>query len=217
MVELVQDGDAGGELQTDDVVVGDAFDVLDHGAEGVAVGGDDDVLALLDEGEDLLVVVGPDAFGGELETLASGRGDVVGSAPDVHLVLAPLLARVVLVEPAQLAVVALVERLVLVDRDPLLTNLLELDAQRSLSALQSRREGNIKLDARGRNPLGSRQRFFAPQLRESRVLPTSEQVELVPLGLAVTCEDEGSNHFDERFDRVCVGGVGVGVGVGREG
>lgn len=191
-----------------DIVVRDVLNILDHGAEGVAMSCDDDVLALLDEGQDLLVVVGPDTLRGELERLAAGRGDIVAAAPDVHLVLAPLLARVVLVEARELAVVALVESLVLVDRNVLLTNLLELDAQRSLRALQSRGEGHVKLDARRSNTLSTRKRLLATKLRQRRILPAREEVELVPLGLTVARKDESSNHFGNEEEKMMVGEVG---------
>lgn len=156
---------------------------------------DDDVLALLDQRQDLLVVVRPNTFGGELQALTTGRRDVVAPTPDVNLLVTPLLPGIVLVEAAQLSVVALVESLVLVNGDVLLTDLLELDAERSLGTLQSRSEGNVELDARSSNALGTGERFLATELGESRVLPAGEQVELVPLGLTVTCEDESSNHF----------------------
>lgn len=177
------------------VVVGDVLNVLDHGAERVTVGCDDDVLALLNQGQDLLVVVGPDTLGGELQALTAGRRDIVASAPDVDLVLAPLLPGVVLVETAELAVVALVESLVLVDGDVFLTNLLELNAEGSLCTLESGSEGNVELDSSGSDTLGTGEGLLATELGESRVLPTSEQVELVPLGLTVARKDESSNHF----------------------
>lgn len=156
--------------------------------------GDDDILALLDEGKDFLVVVGPDSFCGELETLTSGGRDVVASAPDVHLFLAPLFARVVLVQAAQLAIVALVECLVLVDRDGFLADLLELNVERGLRALQRRGKGDVELDPRRTDAFGPGQRFLTSELGQLRVFPTSEQVELVPFGLAVAREHERTNH-----------------------
>ena len=57
-------------------------------------------------------IIGPDARAGVLQALAAGRRDVVGAAPDMHLLLAPFGAGVVLVEAGEVAIVALVERLV---------------------------------------------------------------------------------------------------------
>lgn len=161
--------------------------------------GNNDVLALLDKGEDLLVVVGPDTLSGELERLTTGRGDVVASAPDVDLLLTPLLPGVVLVQAGELTVVTLVEGLVLVDGDVLLTDLLELDAKGGLSTLEGRGESDVELDAGGSHALGTGQGLLATELSKSRVLPTGEEVELVPFGLTVTSEDESSNHFEREI------------------
>ena len=61
---------------------------------------------------DLVEVVGPDPRAGIAERLAAGRGDGIGAAPEMDLLLAPLLAGVILVEADEVAVVALVQRLV---------------------------------------------------------------------------------------------------------
>ena len=80
------------------------------------MGGDEHALAAQDVRLDVVDVVGPDAGAGVAERLAAGRRDGVGAAPDVDLLLAPFRARVVLVEAGEIAVVALVERLVAGDR-----------------------------------------------------------------------------------------------------
>lgn len=67
--------------------------------------GDEHLLALLDEREDLALVVRERALGRELERFAAGGRDVVRAAPDVDLLLAKLLARLVLVEAGQVAIV----------------------------------------------------------------------------------------------------------------
>ena len=92
LVELVDDRDAGRKLNVEDLLRGELLEVLDDGAERVAVSGDDDLLAALDAGEDVGLVVRDRALGRKLERLAAGRGDVVGAAPDVDLLLAELLA-----------------------------------------------------------------------------------------------------------------------------
>lgn len=50
--------------------------------------GNEDLLALLNAGLDLGFVVGQDTLEGEFERFATGRGNVVGTAPDVDLLLA---------------------------------------------------------------------------------------------------------------------------------
>lgn len=159
------------------------------------MGSDNNVLALLDQRQDLLVVVRPDPLRGQLQTLTTGGRDIVRPSPDVNLVLAPLLPRVILVETAKLAVVTLVESLVLVDGDVLLAELLELDTEGGLGTLKGGSEGNVELDTGSSDTLGTGKRFFATKLGESGVLPAGEEVELVPLGLAVTGENESTDHF----------------------
>jgi hypothetical protein len=91
-VELVDDGNTGRELDVDNLLARKALEGLDDGAERVAVSGDEDLLSLLDAGEDLSLVVGEGAVGGELERLSSGGRDVIGTAPDMDLLLSELLA-----------------------------------------------------------------------------------------------------------------------------
>lgn len=92
LVEAVDDGDTGLELRVDNLVRREVLELLDNAPERVAVRGDEDLLALLDERGNLGVVVRQGALRGQLERLAAGRGDVVRATPDVDLVLAELLA-----------------------------------------------------------------------------------------------------------------------------
>ena len=62
----------------------------------------------------------------------------------MHLLLAPFLAGVVLVQAGQIAVVALVQRLVADDRNAGLTHLAEQEIERALRALQRRGEGDVE-------------------------------------------------------------------------
>ena len=63
-------------------------------------------------GEDVLAIIGERARNRILQAFAAGRADVVTAPPDVDLLLAPFLARIVLVEAGQIAVVAFVEGLI---------------------------------------------------------------------------------------------------------
>src|SRR5271169_2927863 len=69
-------------------------------------------LAAKNGGENVLTIIGERAGDGVLETFPAGRLDVVTAPPFVNLLLAPFLARIVLVEADEIAVVALVERLI---------------------------------------------------------------------------------------------------------
>ncbi len=83
----------------------------DHhqGAERVAVGGDNDVLALSDLGPDGAIVIRLNSRQCVLEAFAARRRDVIGSPPELHLRFAPFMSRLVLVEAGQLAVVAFIQ------------------------------------------------------------------------------------------------------------
>src|SRR4029453_16436021 len=60
----------------------------------------------------LMQVVGPYPGAGVLQALAAGWRHVVGTAPDMDLLLAPLPAGVILVQAVEIAIVTLVEGLV---------------------------------------------------------------------------------------------------------
>src|SRR5690606_30265361 len=117
---------------------------------------------------------------GVAQALAAGRRRVVGAAPDVHLLLAPLGARVVLVEARQVAIVALVERLVADGFEPALTDGGEDVVAGPLRADERRGEGNVELEAAlGNEPPGPL-RLLVPLFREIHVAPAGEQVPHVP-------------------------------------
>ena len=74
LVELVDERDAGGDVEGGDVGVGDLVEVLDDGAQRVAVRGDQDRLAGLDLGDDGALPVGQQAGEDVLEALGGGDG-----------------------------------------------------------------------------------------------------------------------------------------------
>jgi hypothetical protein len=122
---------AGRDLDADDLVVRYVEQVFDDGAQRVAVGGDQHVLAGLQSRRDGAVPIGQDAVQGGLQALGirnvltgvtgigveiplaalfqRRRGDVVDAAPDLDLILAVKLRGLGLVQPGQAAVVALVQ------------------------------------------------------------------------------------------------------------
>ena len=65
----------------------------------------------------------------------------------MHLLLAPFLARVVLVEADEIAIVALVERLVLEHRNFGLAQFLQHQVERALRAHERGGEGDVEVDA----------------------------------------------------------------------
>ena len=97
--------------------------------------------------QDFLHVIRQHARGRVPQAFAARRRDVVGAAPYQHLLVAPFLARIVLVEADEIAIVALVQRLILEDRDFVLAHLGEHQIERALRALERGGEGDIEFDS----------------------------------------------------------------------
>src|SRR5664280_833858 len=131
-----------------------------------------------------------------LETLAAGWRDVVGAAPFVHLLLTPFLARVVFVEADQLAVIALVERLVLEHRDLGLPQLFQHQIERALRADERGGEGDVELDALAFKLAAGLARLGDALVGQVDIAPAGEKVLQVPVALAVPHEHEKTiSHF----------------------
>ena len=147
-------------------------------------------LAPHDTRQNLLNVVRQHAGRGVAQALAAGRRDVVGAPPDVHLLFAPALARVVLVEADEVAIVALVERLVGQHRNVALAHLFHNEIERARRPLERRRERNVERDAQRLELAAGGARFGNALRRKVDVAPAGEQVLEVPLALAVAHEHE---------------------------
>ena len=79
-VELVDQRDARGDVDTDDLLIGKSLEDLDECAEGVSMGGDDDPLTCDHPGLDLLLEVGDGTLHGLLQTLGKGQ-EMLRDAP----------------------------------------------------------------------------------------------------------------------------------------
>lgn len=141
-VNLVHDRDTGRELGRDDLLRRHVLERHDNSTQRVTVGSNKNRLALLDQRLNLLVKERQHTVGRELQRLTARRAHIERAAPGVYLLLAELGTSIVLVQASELAVVTLVQRLVLDDRDALLADGLELDVQRLLGTLESGGEGN---------------------------------------------------------------------------
>src|ERR1700730_9149650 len=82
--------------------------------------------------QDLLKIVGEHPGGGIAQAFAPRGGNGIRAPPDVDLLLAPTRPCIILIEANDLAIVPLVERLVLEDRNVALAELLEHEIERSL-------------------------------------------------------------------------------------
>ena len=150
------------------------------------MGGDEHGLAGLDQRGDLGLVIGQDTGRRILEAFAARRGHVIGAAPDMDLLLAPFFPRVILVEPGEIAIVALIERLVLHDLDIALAKLGKHEAVRFLRARKFGGEGDIKRKPGLLHHLARFRRFGLALRGQPRITPAREKVFLVPFALSVT-------------------------------
>ena len=97
-VEPVDDRHAGGEFALEDALRRQTLQHHHQRAQRIAVRRHQHALAAQHARQNFLDVIGQHARQRVLQALAAGRRDVIGAAPDVHLLLAPFLARVVFVE-----------------------------------------------------------------------------------------------------------------------
>mmetsp|Transcript_56449 Transcript_56449/g.178607 ORF Transcript_56449/g.178607 Transcript_56449/m.178607 type:complete len:235 (+) Transcript_56449:530-1234(+) len=178
--------------------------------------GDKHVLARLEKGLNLLLEVLDGSGRGHLEALAVGRGHVVGAAPDVDLLRAVFVGGLLLVQPLQLAIHALVELEGADDGDGglhsvLAEDLAPLDGALVLGVLDDGHLARGVLghgDERGHlraheladeddvdgdvgDALPGLDGLVDAVLREGDVHAAGEKVALVPLGLAVAHQRQG--------------------------
>ena len=106
----------------------------------------------------------------------------------MHLLFTPFFARIVLVEAGQVAIVALIERLILDHGQIGLPDFVEDDAVRVLRARQNGGKGNVEGKPLLLDRLPGRMRFLFAEFGEARIAPAGEQVFLVPFALSVANE-----------------------------
>src|ERR1700679_2832993 len=171
LVELVENWDAGRDVELHDVALGHHVEHLDQGAQRVSVRNDEHVLAGPKFRDDARFPVGQHARQGVLERFRSGqrervdtgiarvetrvprivgtqrrRRNIVAAAPDLDLRFAVLLDGLRLVEPLQGTVVAFVEAPAAFHRNPHAVGGIQDQPQRADRTLQHRSERNLRLD-----------------------------------------------------------------------
>jgi len=216
LVEGVGAGDAGRDVDLEDLLGGELLELHHEGAKAVAVGGDENALAGNHLGLDVLLEVGPGTGDGVLQAL--GVGEVLGghvtehlkdvriarivglegrrayvkrATPDLDLGLAVLGGGIGLVQALEGTVVALVELPCLGDGEPVAVELVEHAVERVDGALEKGRVAEVKVVASLLESLAAGMGLLAAGVREVDVGPTCEEVLEVPLRLAVTDDDEG--------------------------
>ncbi|MCY1238541.1 hypothetical protein D9M72_512830 [compost metagenome] len=114
----------------------------------------------------------------------------------MHLLFAPLLACVVLVKAGEVAVVALVERLVADRFERGLADGVEHELAGALGTDEVRGEGDVELDAIFGKRLAAGPGFRDAEFRQVRITPAGKQVLQVPVALAMPDKDEGAAHVE---------------------
>ena len=125
-------------------------------------------------GPNRFLIVGDHTLGRILQALAARRRYVEAAPPDIHLLLAPAVAGLVLVEPTQIAVMALVQRLAAHDVEVGLADLRENDFQRSLGALQDARVSGVETQPARLQETRGDDRLNQTLLRQVWVVPAGE-------------------------------------------
>jgi hypothetical protein len=152
--------------------------------------GDEHARAAQNHRQDFLQIIGEHARGSVLEALASRRGLIIGATPDEHLLGTPFLARVILVEANQIAVVPLIERLILENGNIRLPQLFQHQRERALCADQRRRERHIEMQPLRLELLSGRMRFGDSLLAQVDISPPGEKILEIPFALPVANENK---------------------------
>src|SRR5262245_53937567 len=215
IVELVDQWQARGDVQLDDVLIRDVIQVLDESPQAVSMSCDQHALARADGRGDCLVPVRQEALDGVLEALGprqlavrqrgvaaimtrealiagfqGGRADVVTAPPDLHLGFAKLASRLRLVQPLKRSVMAFIEPPGADDGEPHQVHRVEHDPQGSDGSLQDGGEGEVEGEALLAAHLPSGSGLLPALLRQIHVGPAGEAVLAIPGALAVAQKDE---------------------------
>ena len=214
-VELVNQRNAGRDVQLQDLLLGEIVEIHDKRAEAVAVGGNDHLFSGLHSRGDFFMPEGKEAFDGILQTLGKGEmglGDaciagimsgpalvgflerwwrnVIATAPDQNLLVAELRGGLGFVEALERSVVAFVETPVLFHGNPELIELGQDAPERVEGSFQDRDIGDIEGEALFFEKLACCLRFGAAFVAEFDIVPTCEAVFFVPSAFAVTDDDK---------------------------
>ncbi len=193
-IQPIDQRHAGRELELRDGLRRQAIEHHHQGAQRVAVRGNQDALAAQDGRQHGLAIIGQDPGNRILQAFAARRRHIVGPPPNLHLVLAPSPARIILVEAGQIAVIAFVQGLIGGRCKPGLSEFLEHQVQRRMGAQQSRGEGAVKMETERLQFAARRFRLLNALRREVGILPAGEEIFQIPIALAMPNEDEETFH-----------------------
>src|SRR6476660_2904663 len=108
----------------------------------------------------------------------------------MHLLVAPALARLVLVQSDEVAVMTLVQRGIVEDGEIVLAELAEDDIKRVLLPLETSGKGDVEMRALGLEHGAVAMSFRHAFLGQIDVLPAGKHVAAVPFAFAVPDENE---------------------------
>jgi len=174
VVEGVEVWDTGRDLDFDDLIRAEIFEVLDDAAQAVSMGSYQDGFTGFDFREDLFGQIWDRSIAGVLETFAVGRCHVIAASPEVDLFFADFFAHLVFVLALEVSVVAFVEGFIFGDGDVRLVEVFEDDLQGVLSSAEFGGEGHIEIEVS--ELLSSLVGFFFAFLGQRSIEPSGEDV-----------------------------------------
>ena len=214
-IQLVNEGNAGRDVELEDLLFGEVVEVFDQGAKAIPVGGNDDAFAGFHRGCDFFVPKWKKAIDSILEALGEGKlglgnagvagivsgptlvgflkrgwGDVVTAAPDEDLFVAKLGRCFGFIETLESSIMTLIEAPVFFHRDPELVEFRENAPERVESAFENGNVGDIEAESFFFEEFAGGLGFGATFVAEFDVVPTSEAVFFIPGAFAVADEDK---------------------------
>ena len=224
IVELKYVRKSSGEVEADDVLVADALEVLDHTAEAITMSNYEEVVYLLESGEDNRSPVGERATDAVLQRLCAGEfsisyfsvaslifgvaffvvfsdsigSDVKATTPYEHLLLTILSSSLALVETLEHAVVLFVQAPALLYGDPILVHGVEHVVEGLDGALEVGSVSHTEFEAFLLEEFASLASFTHTFFGEVYVGPTRETVFEVPLAFAMT--EEYDSFHKSKYD-----------------
>lgn len=215
VIQLVNEGNAGRDVELEDLLFGEVVEVFDQCAKAIPVSGDDDAFAGLHSGCDFFVPKRKKAIDSILEALGEGKlglgnagvagivsgpalvgflkwgwGNVVTAAPDEDLFVTKLRRCFRFIETLESSIMTLVKAPVFFHWDPELVELRENAPERVESAFENGNVGDIEAESFFFEKFAGGLGFGAAFVAEFDVVPTSEAVFFIPGAFAVADEDK---------------------------
>lgn len=171
--------------------MGDCIEEFDDGAETVTMRSHKHRLALGGERRDILQVKWQRPSLAIFHAFAVGWPCEEAAAPQLHLINAVLFCGLGLVKPLKIAVMTFVQRRVLGDRNGAAPERAKNDAKGIARTQKARRECSVERKFLQRTR--ARGSVFPSLFGQRNVRPSRKAVFEIPLGLAVTKEDESAH------------------------